>query len=260
LIDLSDRLLADGQTPWCFGFASPGSDGWPGTDWIENLVLAEAGADTYDRWAFHDIPFDDPAVRRAFERLGEIVFQDGYVGTSPAQTGFNEAQLPMVERDPPGCWLYQFPSWAVHILPPGSAGESTSVFPFPTFAGADRPGVLGGGELVSAFADRPEIREFVRFLLSPAYGTEWAGHGMGFISANRRFELDNYPPFWRRQAELIAKALAADTFRFDASDLMPPEVGQDLFWDAMVRYLDEGPGSLDAILSELDAAWPDDTS
>ena len=59
---------------------------------------------------------------------------------------------------------------------------------------------------------------------------------------------------------MIYAALAGDAFRFDASDLMPPPVGNDLFWDAMMRYAREGPDSLDAILAELDAAWPDDTS
>jgi alpha-glucoside transport system substrate-binding protein len=80
------------------------------------------------------------------------------------------------------------------------------------------------------------------------------------MSANRRFDLDNYPPFLRRQAELLEAALAADTFRFDASDLMPPPIGNGVFWDAMITYFDEGPESLDQILAEIDAAWPDDTS
>jgi hypothetical protein len=79
------------------------------------------------------------------------------------------------------------------------------------------------------------------------------------LLANRRFDLDNYTPFERRQAELLRAALAADAYRFDASDLMPPPVGDRVFFDAMMTYLAEGPGSLDRILAELDAAWPDDT-
>ncbi len=38
---------------------------------------------------------------------------------------------------------------------------------------------------------------------------------------------------------------------------MPPEVGANLFWKDMIRYLEQGPDSLDGILAELDAAWPD---
>ena len=74
--------------------------------------------------------------------------------------------------------------------------------------------------------------------------------------ANRRFDVDNFAPFWRVQAELVYAAMGSDTFRFDASDLMPPEIGEDLFWKAMMTYAAEGPGSLDRLLTELDAAWP----
>ena len=74
----------------------------------------------------------------------------------------------------------------------------------------------------------------------------------------RRFDTSLYPPFWRKQAELIDDALAIDAFRFDASDLMPVEIGERAFWKGMLTYLDEGPGSVDRILAELEAAWPDD--
>jgi alpha-glucoside transport system substrate-binding protein len=77
------------------------------------------------------------------------------------------------------------------------------------------------------------------------------------MSPNRGFDVANYPPVWRSTAEELKAALAADSFRFDASDLMPPEIGEDLFWKAMVTYATEGPDSLDGILAQLDAAWPD---
>jgi alpha-glucoside transport system substrate-binding protein len=95
--------------------------------------------------------------------------------------------------------------------------------------------------------------------LSPEYGhTLLQAAGEDFVPANRRFDLSLYDAFGRRQVEVMNDALAADAFRFDASDLMPPEIGAELFWDAMMRYAREGPQSIDAILAELDAAWPDD--
>ena len=114
--------------------------------------------------------------------------------------------------------------------------------------------------MIGALSDRPEVRELVRYILGPTYGEAIVETGGGFISANRRFDLTNYQPFERRQAKLINAALAEDSFRFDASDLMPPEIGTDAFWDAMMRFAREGPQSLDSILAELDAAWPSDTS
>ncbi len=38
--------------------------GWPGTDWIEDLVLRNAGPDVYDQWVKNEIPFTDRKSRR----------------------------------------------------------------------------------------------------------------------------------------------------------------------------------------------------
>ena len=259
LLSLSAQMVDDGRTPWCMGLQSGGSDGWPATDWIENLLLGSAGPEVYDRWTFHQIPFDDPAVRRAFERFGDLVFGEGnlYRGTAGAvNTNFYIAHLPMVESDPPGCWLYHFPTFLGEFEP--SIGKRTQAFRFPVADPRSRDTLLGAGTIVTALSDRPEVREAMRFLLSPAFGEELATSGAGMLSANRRFDRSNYDPFWARQAELLDRALAADAFRFDGSDLMPPPIGNGMFWDAMNRYLQEGPESLDAILAELEAAWPDD--
>jgi alpha-glucoside transport system substrate-binding protein len=262
LVGLSRRLQRRGETPWCMGWASGEASGWPGTDWIENLLLAGEGLETYDAWSFHELPFDSPEIRLAFDRLSGVLFEDGSVLGGPqtaSERAFEEAQFPMLE-DPPQCSLYLQATFAAGAIAPEDVGRSTDVFPFPPMAN-QTGGVIGGGEMVGTFSDRPEVRELVRFLLSPQHGVELAEVGHDYMSPNRRFDLDNYPnEFWRRQAELVQAALAADTFRFDASDLMPPEVGAGRFWDAMMRYLDEGPDSVDDILTELDTAWPDDTS
>jgi serine/threonine protein kinase/ABC-type glycerol-3-phosphate transport system substrate-binding protein len=262
LVALSKQMVADGRTPWCLGWESADATGWPGTDWIENLLLAAAGPDVYDRWTNHQLPFDSPEVRAAFNRLGDILFPDGSVlgGSQMAsQQWFGGAQVPMVAKDPPRCWLHQFPSFEINYLPPGAWPDQTNVFPFPSIQNRDAQGLIGGGEMIGAFADRPEVREVVRYMVSPEFGVGELQLDEGFIIANRRFSLENYSPFWRRQAELAYQTLATDTFRFDASDLMPPPVGQDLFWKAMMTYAAEGPGSLDGILKELDAAWPSDS-
>ena len=256
LIELSDRLVRDGHTAWCMGWESGGASGWPGTDWIENLLLKGAGPQAYDQWTFHEIPFASAPVREAFERLGQILFTDGYVAEGAIEQYFGLAQRPMVKVDPPGCWLHQFPDFAAGFVPSGSAGTTTDIVPFPSI-GDPSSAVVGAGDMIGVFSDRPEVREVVRYMLSSEYG-EQLTQTTPLISANRRFDASNYDPFERRQAELIDAALQTDSFRFDASDLMPPPVGNDLFWDAMMRYAREGPESLDTILAELDAAWPDD--
>jgi DNA-binding SARP family transcriptional activator/ABC-type glycerol-3-phosphate transport system substrate-binding protein len=260
LIALSDEMVADGRTPWCQGFLSGDANGWPGTDWIEDLLLAGSGSAAYDDWTFHRIGFDSPPVREAFKHLGGILFTDGYGYRGPRaalDTGWDVAWNPMLERKPPECWLYHSPSFQARGAPSGSNGEFYA-FPFPPFTKRFAGGLIGGGSLMATFADRPEVRQVVSFLLSPEFGTEMAGFDRGFLSPNQRVDLDRYPAGWRQLTEVLDAALAVDSFRWDGSDLMPSSIGEGRFWGAMMKYVRKGPESLDGILAELEAAWPDD--
>jgi DNA-binding SARP family transcriptional activator/class 3 adenylate cyclase/ABC-type glycerol-3-phosphate transport system substrate-binding protein len=264
LIDLSEQMQTAHHTPWCVGFES-GTDasGWPGTDWIENLLLA-ADPGAYDRWISHEIGFDSPAVRAAFGRFGTILFSEGYVDGNVNQINYGGAVYPMVDDNPPGCWLFQGATFTQEAFRIDQFGTEVDVFPFPPIDNRSDNWVLGSGGMLASVADRPEVREVIQFLLSPEHGAGWAGMN-GEISPNRRFDPAHYGSgawgsFWTTQSELLRSALDEDRFRFDASDLMPPEVGEGAFWDAMLRYADEGPGSIDEILADVDAAWPHDTS
>ena len=53
-------------------------------------------------------------------------------------------------------------------------------------------------------------------------------------------------------AQLVADATS---FRFDASDQMPAQVGSGSFWTGMVDYV-SGTADLDTVLKEIDASWP----
>jgi alpha-glucoside transport system substrate-binding protein len=75
----------------------------------------------------------------------------------------------------------------------------------------------------------------------------------GGISPHQDSSLDWYATdIDSRIAEIL---LNAETVRFDASDLMPAEVGTGTFWTAMVDYIG-GQLTLDEALQEIDDSWP----
>ena len=39
LMGLANGLAAGGTTPWCMGLEDSSNSGWPGTDWIEDILL-----------------------------------------------------------------------------------------------------------------------------------------------------------------------------------------------------------------------------
>jgi DNA-binding SARP family transcriptional activator/ABC-type glycerol-3-phosphate transport system substrate-binding protein len=255
LVELTERIVADGGVPWCHGERDGDASGWPGTDWIEDLVLQESGPEVYDGWVADRIPFSDPQVRRAFERFDELALADGHLhgGRRGAlTTWFAVASWPMFDQ-PPGCWLTHTASFAplAHFPHGTEVGTDVDWFHFPAFDDA-AGGVLGSGDYLVAFTDRPEVREVVRELLGEEWGQPLTGAADWYFPANRRFPLDAYAdPHARALAEVIQEALARGTFRFDGSDLMPPTVFGE-FWGAMVDYVGDGPANLDELLGRLD--------
>jgi alpha-glucoside transport system substrate-binding protein len=254
LRQLSDRIVADGGTPWCF--AEEG--GWPTTDWIEDVLLREQGPEVYDGWVAGRIPFSDPRVRGAFERVGELAFTDGYVHggiDAAARTSFAVGGFPLVE-DPPGCWMYHFGSFIQAGLPPEVVvGEDVAAFPTPSIDDAYRESMVGSTRHTIVYADRPEVREVMRFITSPQFGVAHLNESPNLLIANRRFDVAEYRDWRRDLAPSLAQAMAADLFRDDGSDLMPPRVGSGPIWTGVIDYLRGGPSSLDEVLTTLDAAW-----
>ena len=258
LIALSDQIKADGSAPWCMGFQSEGSTGWPATDWMEDIMLRTAGPEVYDQWVAHEIPFNDPAVKTAAETFGQVLFTDGYVLGGAANTvdiAFGDAPAPMFD-DPPKCWLHRQASFINSFFPDDAeAGVDYDWFPFPPI---DQEGVLFAGELTVAGENRPEVADFLKRFIAQDVQCE-----MGGVEASSRISpnVDVGPDCYANDiladaSEVLTTALEEGTGRFDASDLMPAEVGTGSFWTGMVKYIREGPGSLDAVLTDIENSWP----
>ena len=261
LITLSDQIKADGTAPWCVGFQSEGSTGWPATDWMEDIMLRTAGADVYDQWVKHEIPFDDPAVVTAGERFGEILFADGYVlggAAATADTPFADAPGPLFD-DPPGCYLHRQASFIA--AQPAFEGQEAGVdydwFPLPPI---DQDGTLFAGELtvVGTAADPDVAADFLERFIAEDVQCEMGGvQASSRISPNVNVGPDCYTDeLLAGASEVLTKALKEGTGRFDASDLMPTEVGSGTFWTGMVEYVRGGPDTLDGVLSDIEASWP----
>ncbi|GIV98167.1 MAG: alpha-glucoside ABC transporter substrate-binding protein [Herpetosiphonaceae bacterium] len=254
LIALSDQIVADGHTPWCIGLEHGGATGWYATDWIEDILLRTAGPEIYDQWTRHEIPFNHPSVKQAAEIMAEIWFNERYVyggKTGILTIPVADTQTPMFE-EPPACWLYRQAGWAPGFFPEGKkAGVDSSFFYLPPIDPAQGKPVLGGGDVFAMFNDRPEVRAVMEYLATPKAARVWIEKG-GFISPNKGVPLDWYPnEVDRTQAEIIK---SATIFRFDASDLMPPQVGTGTFWKGMVDWVNGK--DLDTVLQEIENSWP----
>jgi alpha-glucoside transport system substrate-binding protein len=257
LIALMDRMVSEGETPWTIGIESGGATGWVATDWVEDIMLRTAGPEVYDQWVNHEIPFNDPRVKRACELMGEIWLDTDYVYGGPTYvltTFFGDAPNPLFES-PPLAWMHRQGNFIAGFFPDrvqDDLDEEVAIFGLPAIDPRWGKPVLGGGDQFVAFNDRPEVRQFMEYLTTGESGKAWAQAG-GALFPHKDQNLDWYPTeIARAQAELL---LEAEVFRFDASDLMPAEVGAGTFWTGMVDYISGVP--LDRVLDTIEDSWPE---
>jgi len=261
MVALSDEIAASGTKPWCAGIGSGDATGWPVTDWLEDVMLRDVGADVYDQWVNHEIPFNDPQVVDALDRVGEILKNDEYVNggfgdvKSIATTTFQDGGLPILDGE---CAMHRQASFYAANWPEGTnVAEDGDVFAFylPTTSEEFGKPVLGGGEFVAAFDDRPEVQAFQTYLSSDTWANEKAKAtpGGGWVSANKGLDINNLvSPIDKLSAETLQDPEAV--FRFDGSDQMPGAVGAGSFWKEMTAWI-TGKSTKDA-LDAIESSWP----
>ena len=76
---LTEKIVADGGTPWCIGLGSGAATGWPATDWVEDMMLRTQSPQVYDDWTSNKMKFNDKRVVEAIEAYGWFARNDAYV-------------------------------------------------------------------------------------------------------------------------------------------------------------------------------------
>ena len=260
LIALGNKIKASGTAPWCIGLESGAATGWPGTDWIEELVLKQAGPDVYDKWITHAVKFEDPQIKGAFDTYAKIALTKGDVfggSKSIVSTAFGTAANPMFTK-PPGCYLHKqgnfvtqqgFLSEAIRA----KIDTNLGVFPFPK---GKFDTVEGGGDVAALFTkgDSNVTKVLKELTEDPTFGAAWAGPSdRGFLSPHKDFDVAKYGNEITRSIAKIA--YTASGIRFDGSDSMPAKVGAGSFWKGMVAFT-SGQQDEAATLKQIDDSWP----
>lgn len=261
LMTLTDKIAKDDAAakPWCAGFGSGTATGWPGTDWIEDLLLRVSDKETYDKWVAHDIPFNDPAVADALAKAGAILKNPAYVNggfgdvNTIASTTFQDGGQPILQGK---CYMHRQASFYAANWPAGTkVAEDGDVWAFYLPSANDTKPVLGGGEFVMTFRDAPEVKAFAAFLASPdwANAKAKATTNGGWVSANKELDPANLVSALDQQSAEILQDPEA-VFRFDGSDMMPSAVGAGSFWTEMTNWI---KGQDDkTTLDNIEKSWP----
>jgi len=238
------------------------NSGWPGTDWIEDILLHQAGPQVYEQWVAGTLPWTSAPVRQAWQTFGQVADTPGlvYGGTAAdLVTNYGTAGQPLF-TSPPGCYLDHEASFITAFYTQDKLGSSAhgahpapkadfDFIPFPPITSAAQGSEEVAGDLLGMFRDSSAARKLIAYLTTPQAQEAWISRaGSGAISVNRLVPLSDYPdPVSRELARNLTRAV---NVQFDASDSMPP-VMESAFNNAVLEYLDS-PGQLTVILRGLD--------
>jgi alpha-glucoside transport system substrate-binding protein len=252
--DLKTQAAAnkgDANAIWCVGLESGAATGWPGTDWIEDIVLRQAGPDVYQAWWQGTQKWTSPEIKAAFETFGDVIADTSGGSNTALTTAFQEGGDGLFNT-PPGCVFHHQASFITGLgkFKGAAAGTDYNFFPFPDIDAQYSGAVEGAGDLFGMFHDTAEAKSLMKYLVTAEAQDIWVKIG-GALSANKN--ATSYPDdIAKRSAELLTNAKA---FAFDASDLMPTSMNA-AFWTAIVDYTKD-PSKLDAILADLDKVQAD---
>jgi len=252
-----------GAAPWCAGFASGDASGWPGTDWIEDMVLRQSGPDVYDQWVANEVKFTDAPIKEAFEATGKILLNPSYVNAgfgdvkSINSVAFADVAAKVADGSCPMTHQASFLS-SNFLTVKNASGGDVKVAPDGDVYAFLLPGVTegkvaveGGGEFVTAFSDDANVQKVAEFMSTPDFANARVKLG-GVISANKGADPSLASSEFLQEAMKVVQD-PNTTLRFDASDLMPATVGSGSFWKGMVSWIDGTP--TDQVLSDIQAGY-----
>ncbi|MCE7010220.1 ABC transporter substrate-binding protein [Kibdelosporangium philippinense] len=248
LQQLTRDLAGQGRTPWCLGLEANSTSGWPGTDWIEDILLRQAGLETYRRWAAGQLPWTSGVVRDAWLRWGELIAVPGAVRggrTGALLTYFRDARKTMFDSEP-GCLMEHLPSFAMGDYPPEDQGRF-DFFPFP--AASANSAFHVGVNLAGLFRDSEAARQLMTFLASREAQTIWPQLSGTAFSVNKLVRQGGLYAN-RPVSSRVATILAESELCLDASDVMPSELAE-AFARGVLAYVAD-PNQLGEVLEGLD--------
>ena len=247
--------------PWCSGIESGGATGWVATDWIEQYVLSNEGAETYNQWISGALKFDSAEISKAADKVSKLLLSPGSVSGGGAAMvrenfGKTDALFSSGGKSAGQCFMMRQGLFITDFFPDDIKAEISradysraNVFALPAAEGGKRA-VLGDGYLASAFSQDSDVAKVLNFILSDKLGKTMV-KATNFLSPHRTFAVDQYRD---GLAQIAAATLVnAEVFGFDASTAMPVAVSGQ-FWISATKWVNE---SLDwsKVSKEIDAAF-----
>lgn len=213
---------------WCLGLESGATSGWPGADWIADILLSgPQGRATYEQWTRGDKAWGSSEIKKAWRDWGGVVNRSA--NDAPVRNfAAVEKELASASGD---CDLVH---GALGALNPSERLRENKKFTFEQ----PPPGVplQVSADYVAKFSKNNQAADdLINFLVEKENQRDWMNYPGSTALSPVRNVLP--PPSSSTARRDIAKLLQEEknTFCFSAADMMPPELSA-AFYRAVVDY------------------------
>ena len=254
LMKIQQKYVEAGKTPWSIGADSDSN--WTLTDWFENIYVRINGPEKYQKlFATHEIPWTDESVTKTLNAFKQVVSPPeknlaGGIDATLSTDFISAANL--VFRPDAKAEMYFEGGFMGGIIaknfPDLKPGTDFSAFMFPAFDEKIGTPVVGGGDLLAAFANRPEVGELIKWMAGAEGNTLWAKTG-AMVSPNKKVDLSVYNDIGKLDAQQIAGAKA---FVFDGSDQTPSAVSSAM--GTGLQAFVQDPSKMQSIQEDIENA------
>lgn len=225
------------RTPWCLGLESGPTSGWPGADFIADILLARLAPSRYEDWLKGKLHWNAPGVKNAWTTWKKLVH-----GSLPRGVSVHfDAAAGKLATSHPTCSLAHGALAAMGF----AAGHDYQFTQFST-----RHVLQVSADFVGMFTTNPGAMKLLTYLSGETAQSRWVkAEGSDAFSADINVPLNDYRKGVRRNlAHLLWKG--HNTLCFTAADTMMPDLST-AFYQAVIDYA-LGSLSLKKILNGLE--------
>jgi alpha-glucoside transport system substrate-binding protein len=226
---------------WCVGVGDTPNSGWPASDWIEDLLLHQAGPVAYAEWASGQLgptgsalQWSSPEMRGAWTTWGQLMAGLPGGGSAALLTDQGDAARGMYGAAGPtgGCQLEHQASFAIN--PPAGVAGRRDFVPMPL---APKPRAWEvSADVASLFTDSPQAENMIRYLAGNEAQAVWPAN-----ATDPAFSVDRSAALPAQADSGVRSRVAAvlrghDQVCLDAGDLMPATL-RDAFYRGLLEYM-----------------------
>ncbi|WP_405585645.1 extracellular solute-binding protein [Streptomyces sp. NBC_01190] len=215
-LDALQDLAAPEPADWCLGLESGPTSGWPGADWIADILLARQKPAAYAAWVSGELRWTDRQVRDAWTTWLKML-GDGIDQATVRQ--FGDAAKGMT-RQPPTC---SFTHGTLAAMSFADTEVAQRDYDFETSTG--QPLLEVSADFVGLFTDNPGATALIGYLSGRTAQRDWVNASGGYaISADSEVTPGLYANPVQRRIATMLQPDSGYTLCFSAADAMKPDM------------------------------------